>query len=93
MFRAVGIAPAILFASTAFVLAQGGTTQSAPPPQVLSQTGTMYDSNNANLQLPAEPTIPHPIRERGWDGRRSGRIFVRGRARAADETRMLALWL
>ena len=55
MFRAVGIAQAILFASTAFVLAQGGATRGAPPPQVLGQTGTMYDGNNVNLKLPAEP--------------------------------------
>ena len=46
MFRAVGIAQAILFASTAFVLAQGGATRGAPPPRVLDQTGTMYDGNN-----------------------------------------------
>jgi hypothetical protein len=59
MIKAMGIAQAILFASTTIVLAQGSKTQpapnGAPPPRVLSQTGTMYDGNNANLQLPAEP--------------------------------------
>lgn len=59
MIRAMRIAQAILFASTTIVLAQGSKTQPAPkdppPPQVLTQTGTMYDGNNANLQLPAEP--------------------------------------
>ena len=59
MIRAIGIAQAILFASTTIVLAQGSTGQSKPqgasPPRVLSQTGTMYDGNNANLRLPAEP--------------------------------------
>ena len=59
MMRAMGIAQTILFASTTIVSAQGSNTQpppqGAPPPQVLRQTGTMYDGNNANLQLPAEP--------------------------------------
>jgi hypothetical protein len=59
MTRAMGIAQTMLLASTTMVLAQGGNTpsapQKAPPPQVLSETGTMYDGNNANLQLPAEP--------------------------------------
>jgi len=53
MFRAAGIAQAILFGSTTIVVAQGSSTK--PPPQVLSQTGTMYDGNNVNLKLPAEP--------------------------------------
>lgn len=59
MIRAMGIAQAMLFASATIVLGQGSDRQSAPqgapPPQVLSQTGTMYDGNNANLQLPPEP--------------------------------------
>ena len=59
MIKAMWVAQAMLLASTTFVLAQAGKTQSAPrdmpPPKVLSQTGTMYDGNNANLQLPAEP--------------------------------------
>ena len=59
MIRAMWVAQTMLLASTTFVLAQAGKTQSAPrdmpPPKVLSQTGTMYDGNNANLQLPAEP--------------------------------------
>jgi len=59
MIKAMWVAQTMLFASTTFVLGQAGKTQSAPgdtpPPHVLSQTGTMYDGNNANLQLPAEP--------------------------------------
>jgi hypothetical protein len=58
MIKATGIVSVILVASTT-ALAQGNSTQSAPqgahPPQVLGQTGTMYDGNNANLQLPPEP--------------------------------------
>ena len=59
MLRAMGIAQTMLFASATIVLGQGSNPQSAPrrapPPQVLSQTGTMYDGDNANLQLPTEP--------------------------------------
>ena len=59
MIKAMWVAQAMLLASTTVVLAQAGKSQSAPrdmpPPKVLSQTGTMYDGNNANLQLPAEP--------------------------------------
>jgi hypothetical protein len=59
MIRALGIVQTILIASTTIVLAQGNNTravsQGTQPPQVLSQTGTMYDGNNADLQLPAEP--------------------------------------
>ena len=59
MIKTTGIVSAILIASTAVVLAQRNGTQSVPqgahPPQVLGQTGTMYDGNNAKLQLPAEP--------------------------------------
>lgn len=59
MIREMRMAQTMLLASTTIILAQGGNTpsapQTAPPPQVLSQTGTMYDGNNTNLQLPAEP--------------------------------------
>jgi hypothetical protein len=59
MIRATAIAQTILLASTTIVLAQGGNTQpapqGAPPPQVLGQTGTMYDGNNVHLQVPPEP--------------------------------------
>ena len=50
---------AILIASTVVALAQRDNAQPASraeqPPEVLGQTGSMYDGNNANLQLPAEP--------------------------------------
>ncbi|MBV8661527.1 MAG: hypothetical protein JO107_00365 [Hyphomicrobiales bacterium] len=60
MIRAVAIVQAMLIAiaPTTVVLAQATNTQSAPKsggPPVLGETGTMYDGNNANLQLPAEP--------------------------------------
>ena len=59
MIKATGIVSAILVATTTVVFAQGDSTPSAPPgahpPQVLGQTGTMYDGDNANLQLPPEP--------------------------------------
>ena len=59
MIKTTGIVSAILIASTAVVLAQSNSMQSVPqsahPPQVLGQTGTMYDGNNAKLQLPPEP--------------------------------------
>jgi hypothetical protein len=59
MIRTMVHAQTVLFASTAMVLAQTNAPQSAPqkppPPQVFSQTGTMYNGANANLQLPPEP--------------------------------------
>ena len=59
MIGKMRIAQAMLLASTTSILAQGGNApsaaQNASPPQVLSQTGTMYDGNNTNLQLPIEP--------------------------------------
>ena len=62
-------------------------------PASLGVEGRHRSMRERLFQRPATATIPHLIRERGWGGRRSGRIFGRGRARAADETRMLALWL
>lgn len=59
MSRLIGIVSAILIASTAVVQAQGSRTQSVSrdvrPAHVLGQTGTMYDGDNAKLQLPSEP--------------------------------------
>jgi hypothetical protein len=46
---AVGIGAIVLIASFTVVLAQGQS------PEVLGQTGTMYDGNNADLRLPPEP--------------------------------------
>jgi hypothetical protein len=46
------IIPAMLLVAAAMAaFAQGGVSQSAQRPSVLGQTGTMYDGNNANLQL------------------------------------------
>ena len=55
MIKAITVATMILVASGVPALAQGGVPQSAQHPTVIGQTGTMYDGNNANLQLPPEP--------------------------------------
>ena len=59
MIKTTGTVSAILIASATVVFAQGSGTQSTPqgvqPPQMLGQTGTMHDGNNARLQLPPEP--------------------------------------
>ena len=54
MTKPVLIATMILVAAAASALAQGGATQGARQPAVIGETGTMYDGNNANLQLPPE---------------------------------------
>lgn len=57
MIRSVATAVAILVATAIPALAQGGnppTPQGPRSPTVIGPTGTMYDGNNANLQLPAE---------------------------------------
>ena len=55
MIKATTVATMILVAAGVPALAQGGVPQSAQHPTVIGQTGTMYDGNNANLQLPPEP--------------------------------------
>jgi hypothetical protein len=55
MIKAITVATMILVAAGVPALAQGGVPQSAQHPTVIGQTGTMYDGNNANLQLPSEP--------------------------------------
>ena len=55
MIKAITVATMILVAAGVPALAQGGVPQSAQHPTVIGQTGTMYDGNNANLQLPLEP--------------------------------------
>ncbi len=59
MIRPIAIATAILATAAAPALAQGGNQPPAPqgaqPLTVIGQTGTMYDGNNANLQLAPEP--------------------------------------
>ena len=54
MTKAIATVTLILAASATSTLAQGGAPQGAPHPAVIGQTGTMYDGNNANLQLPPE---------------------------------------
>ena len=58
MMKPIVIAAVILVSAAMPALAQGG--KPAPAPQgaqratVVGPTGTMYDGNNANLQLPPE---------------------------------------
>jgi hypothetical protein len=54
MIKAIAIATIISLAAAVPVLAQGGNPPPAKQPTVIGQTGTMYDGNNANLQLPSE---------------------------------------
>ena len=51
MAKPIIIPAMILVAAAMPALAQGGASQSAQRPSVLGQTGTMYDGNNATLQL------------------------------------------
>jgi hypothetical protein len=55
MMKPIAIATMILVAAAVPAVAQGGAPQSAQYPAAIGQTGTMYDGNNANLQLPPEP--------------------------------------
>ena len=55
MIKPIATAIMILVPAAVLALAQGGASQSAQHPTVIGQTGTMYDGNNANLQLPPEP--------------------------------------
>jgi hypothetical protein len=55
MIKPILIATMVLVGAAMPALAQGGVPPNAPHPTVIGQTGTMYDGNNANLQLPPEP--------------------------------------
>ena len=54
MIKPILIAIMALAAAAVSALAQGGNPPPAGQPEVIGQTGTMYDGNNANLQLPPE---------------------------------------
>ena len=54
MIKPILIATMVLVAAPMSALAQGGAPQGAQHSTVIGQTGTMYDGNNANLQLPPE---------------------------------------
>ena len=54
MIKSIAIAAMMLVPAATPALAQGGPPQRAQQPSVLGQTGTMYDGNNTNLQLPPE---------------------------------------
>jgi hypothetical protein len=51
MIKAILIATMVLVVAGVPALAQGGAPQGAQHPTVIGQTCTMYDGNNANLQL------------------------------------------
>jgi hypothetical protein len=53
--KPIAIATMILLAAAVPALSQGGPPQNPQHPTVIGQTGTMYDGNNANLQLRPEP--------------------------------------
>jgi hypothetical protein len=55
MIKAITVATMILVAADVPALAQSSAPQSAQHPTIIGPTGTMYDGNNANLQLPPEP--------------------------------------
>lgn len=58
MIRPIALATAVLVATAIPALAQSGNPPATPrepqPSRVLGLTGTMYDGDNANLQLPSE---------------------------------------
>ena len=54
MIKPIAVATIILLAAATSALAQGGNPPPAGQPAVIGQTGTMYDGNNTNLQLPPE---------------------------------------
>ena len=58
MIKPIAIATMILVFGAVPALAQGGNPPPGPQgtrqPTVIGQTGTMYDGNNANLQLPSD---------------------------------------
>ena len=54
MIKLILIATMVLVAAATSAFAQGAAPQGAQRPTVIGQTGTMYDGNNANLQLPSE---------------------------------------
>jgi hypothetical protein len=58
MTKPIAIAAMLLIAVALPARAQGGNPPAAPQgaqrPTVVGQTGTMFDGNNANLQLPPE---------------------------------------
>ena len=54
MIKAIAIATMILVAAAVSALAQGPAPQGGQHSTVIGPTGTMYDGNNASLQLPPE---------------------------------------
>jgi hypothetical protein len=57
MIKSIAPATMALVATTVSALGQGGAPQGGHHPTVIGQTGTMYDGNNANLQLPPEQNV------------------------------------
>lgn len=66
MIKPIAIAAATLVAAVLPSLAQGGPTQGAQQPSVVGPTGTMYDGNNAQLQLVPERNAWYDDRWAGY---------------------------
>jgi hypothetical protein len=66
MIRLIAVATTILVSVAMSAFAQGGPPRGAQQPSVLGQTGTMYDGNNANLQLPPEGNAWYENRWAGY---------------------------
>jgi hypothetical protein len=54
MIKPIAVATMMLAGAAMAALAQSGNMPSEGQPKVVGPTGTMYDGNNANLQLPPE---------------------------------------
>ena len=63
MIKPTAIAATLLAGTALPALAQGGPTQGT---SVVGQTGTMYDGNNAQLQLAPEPNAWYENRWAGY---------------------------
>ncbi|MBV8121300.1 MAG: hypothetical protein JO081_15345 [Alphaproteobacteria bacterium] len=68
MVRRIALMTMMLVVAAGPALAQGGNS---PPPQgkspVIGPTGTMYDGNNADLQLPSEANAWYANRWAGYE--------------------------
>jgi hypothetical protein len=66
MIKPIAIAAATLVAAVLPALAQGGPPPGAQQAPVVGPTGTMYDGNNAQLQLPPERSAWYDDRWAGY---------------------------
>jgi hypothetical protein len=66
MIKSMSISAATLVAAVLPALAQGGPAQGPQQPSVVGPTGTMYDGNNAQAQLPPGPNAWYEDRWAGY---------------------------